>query len=97
MGHHVEKGHLLILSMGHHVEKGHLQTKKGRLKKSNRDGIGLLGHSFGTVPKGEPDVSAGDTILGRKSPIGTQFRDSTNSPNPGYISHFEKFALFNRQ
>ena len=47
-----------------------------------RDAGGQWGRNLGTLPAGETDVTLRDAILGRKIPIGTHFRDNTNSPSP---------------
>ena len=48
------------------------------------------GHCFGTLPAGETRPKLRDTILGRKFPIGTLFRDSTNSPTHGSYVKYAK-------
>ena len=51
-----------------------------------RDAGGQWGRNLGTLPAGETDVTLRDAILGRKIPIGTHFRDNTNSPSPSRIN-----------
>ena len=55
-------------------KEGHGNSRKGR--------GGQWGRNLGTLPAGETDVTLGDAILGQKFPIGTHFRDNTNSPSP---------------
>ena len=55
-------------------KEGHGNSRKGR--------GGQWGRNLGTLPTGETDVTLRDAILGQKFPIGTHFRDNTNSPSP---------------
>ena len=58
-------------------KEGHGNSRKGR--------GGQWGRNLGTLPAGETDVTLGDAILGQKFPIGTHFRDKTNSPSPKIV------------
>ena len=74
-------------------KEGHCNSRKGR--------GGQWGRNLGTLPAGETDVTLGDAILGQKFPIGTHFRDNTNSPSQGQMSNmllapdFELYYLDN--
>ena len=60
-------------------KEGHGNSRKGR--------GGQWGRNLGTLPAGETDITLRDAILGQKFPIGTHFRDNTNSLTHGYLSN----------
>ena len=85
LGHGAEKKGTRRNKSGHMNPTGTLGIEKRDAATREKDGGRQWGRNLGTVPAGQTAVTLRDAILGRKFPIGTPFRDTTNSHGTNYL------------